>query len=124
MDIATLAPGRSSQRNQLILLDRAHLVRVTLGSSALAREVLDLFVDQVPVQIEALASALPGRPWFEAAHGLKGSARAIGALALAEVAAEAETVAAEASDGRRRELLATIRAIADETFAVVMADPT
>lgn len=105
------------------VLDRAHLARVTLGSAELAREVLDLFAGQVPHQIEALESSGPGRPWFEAAHGLKGSARAVGAWALAETAAAAERMAGDADGERREAMLAAVRAIATTTLAAVRAAP-
>lgn len=122
MSLAVIERGKAAEPGNLPVLDRAHLSRVTLGSSALAREVLDLFIGQVPSQLGALAAAQPGRSWFEAAHGLKGSARAIGAAALAEVAAAAEKAASDPDPARRTALLAQIRAITQATIAEARAE--
>ena len=81
-------PQRSAQP---LVLDIAHLRRYTLGDRGLEREILDLFVEQLPKTIVALKTAAVDRDWRMAAHTLKGSARAVGAhrLAMAAVAAEA-----------------------------------
>jgi HPt (histidine-containing phosphotransfer) domain-containing protein len=69
-------------------IDLAHLARMSLGDAALEREVLSLFLAQSAKLIEAL-STLP-RDGRELAHKLKGSARAIGAFAVADAAARLE----------------------------------
>jgi HPt (histidine-containing phosphotransfer) domain-containing protein len=78
--------GRSAQGG----IDRAHLARYTLGDAALEAEVLTLFLDDLPRRIEALGSAATPTDWKMTAHTLKGSARAVGAWQLAEIAQAAE----------------------------------
>lgn len=72
------------------VIDLAHLRRFTLGDEALELEILGLFIDQVPVTIQALKEARTDRDWVVAAHTLKGSARAVGAWRLARIAEYAE----------------------------------
>lgn len=72
------------------VLDEDHLSHYTLGDEALAIEILQLFVAQVDVYLDGLEGAKDGIEWQEIAHGLKGSARAIGAWALADLAETAE----------------------------------
>jgi HPt (histidine-containing phosphotransfer) domain-containing protein len=71
-------------------IDLAHLARMSLGDADLEREVLAMFAVQSAKLIGTLTS-LPhdGR---ELAHKLKGSARAIGAFAVADAAAALEHV--------------------------------
>src|ERR1700760_1683233 len=71
-------------------IDIAHLRRMTLGDAALEREVLSMF----SAQASRLAKELAARPANASAlaHTLKGSARAVGAFALGDVAAQLETL--------------------------------
>lgn len=71
-------------------IDIAHLRRMTLGDAALEREVLTMFSMQASRLAEALA-ALPSDA-LALAHTLKGSARAIGAFAVADAAAHLESL--------------------------------
>jgi HPt (histidine-containing phosphotransfer) domain-containing protein len=77
-------------------IDLAHLARMSLGDAVLEREVLSLFVAQSTKLIGALAT-LP-RDGRELAHKLKGSARAIGAFAVADAAARLEHVLASGAE--------------------------
>ncbi len=70
-------------------IDIAHLRRMTLGDTALEREVLTMFSMQASRLAEALAAMPADAPAL--AHTLKGSARAIGAFAVADAAAHLET---------------------------------
>jgi HPt (histidine-containing phosphotransfer) domain-containing protein len=72
----------------LVPIDPAHLAKMTLGDRALEREVLTLFA----AQAASLMATLAAWPADAAAlaHTLKGSARAIGAFAVADAAAELE----------------------------------
>src|SRR4029079_7040309 len=81
-------------------IDRAYLARFTLGNSALAREVLQLFADQVPLYLKALRDASVRKAWREAAHTIKGSASAVGAWRVARFAEMAERVDVEADVAR------------------------
>ncbi len=68
-------------------LDLAHLAAQTGADQALQREILALFVGQIGEILTALhdpAAPLPARA--DLAHKLSGSARAIGAFALAGIA--------------------------------------
>jgi HPt (histidine-containing phosphotransfer) domain-containing protein len=65
-------------------IDLGHLKRMTSGDPRLTREVLVLFASQTAGLVEALAADLAGGATL--AHTLKGSARAIGAFAVAEAA--------------------------------------
>lgn len=65
-------------------IDIDHLARMTLGERDLEREVLTLFAQQSADLLERLEK-LP-REGASLAHTLKGSARGIGAFAVAEAA--------------------------------------
>jgi HPt (histidine-containing phosphotransfer) domain-containing protein len=73
-----------------VTLDLDHLHRQTGGDRALEREVLNLFLTQSATDLERIASAGSDRERRQAAHGLVGSARAIGALEVARLAATVE----------------------------------
>jgi HPt (histidine-containing phosphotransfer) domain-containing protein len=77
-------------------IDLAHLGRMTLGDPVLEREVLAMFAAQSVKLIGALSALPEDAP--KLAHTLKGSARAIGAFAVAEAAAELEHALARGSD--------------------------
>ena len=78
-----------------------HLSRYTLGERALEGEVLELFQTKAAVWLQRLGAAQMDREWKEAAHTLKGSARAIGAWRVGDAAERAEALSAEAlADGR------------------------
>ncbi len=81
-------------------IDLVHLSRFTLGDRALEREALELFASQAGIYLERLRSAATDREWRDAAHSLKGSARAIGAF---RVGAAAELAEALQGDALRRE---------------------
>ncbi|HSO48052.1 MAG TPA: Hpt domain-containing protein [Rhizobiaceae bacterium] len=71
-------------------VDLVHLSAQTMGDRALEAEVLRIFLSQAPVWMDALTRTGGNTARREAAHTLKGSARAIGAFRLADLAAEAE----------------------------------
>jgi HPt (histidine-containing phosphotransfer) domain-containing protein len=71
-------------------IDMIHLRRMTLGDAALEREVLGMFSAQASHLAKALA-AMPSDA-SALAHTLKGSARAIGAFAVGDAAADLETL--------------------------------
>ncbi len=77
-------------------IDTTHLQRMTLGDAALEREVLTMFAAQA-LRLVAALGALP--PEADAlAHTLKGSARAIGAFAVADAAAALEAALKSGDD--------------------------
>lgn len=65
-------------------IDLAHLERMTLGDDGLAREVLAMFAAQAAEVMQTLATLPPDAAAL--AHRLKGSARAIGAMDVADAA--------------------------------------
>jgi HPt (histidine-containing phosphotransfer) domain-containing protein len=77
-------------------IDFEHLKRMTLGDAGLEQEVLAMFA----AQAASLLSTLATMPVDAAAlaHTLKGSARAIGAFAVADAAARLETVMSGGAD--------------------------
>ena len=78
-------------------IDFEHLKRMTLGDAGLEQEVLAMFAAQSAKLIGALADSA-GRMRPTLAHTLKGSARAIGAFAVADAAARLEAVLAGGAD--------------------------
>lgn len=71
-------------------LDRDHLARMTLGDSELELEVLSMFAEQAACLV-SMMTALPADA-SALAHKLKGSARGVGAFAVADAAAHFECV--------------------------------
>jgi HPt (histidine-containing phosphotransfer) domain-containing protein len=70
-------------------IDIEHLQRMTLGDGRLEREVLAMFSAQAASLLATLASLPPDAGAL--VHTLKGSARAIGAFAVADAALDLET---------------------------------
>jgi HPt (histidine-containing phosphotransfer) domain-containing protein len=88
-------------------IDRGHLARYTLGSPTLEREILGLFLAQLPLSIEQLRFAATDREWQIAAHTIKGSARSVGARHVASLALEAEQTSGVVDDEADRERILT-----------------
>ena len=84
-----LAPGDGP-------IDFEHLERMTLGDDAIEQEVLAMFVAQSARLVHTLA-AMPADA-SALAHTLKGSARAIGAFAVADAAARLEAAISRGFD--------------------------
>ena len=77
-------------------IDFAHLKRMTLGDAGLEQEVLAMFAAQSASLLSRLATMPADAPAL--AHTLKGSARAIGAFAVADAAARLEAVISGGAD--------------------------
>jgi HPt (histidine-containing phosphotransfer) domain-containing protein len=77
-------------------IDFEHLNRMTLGDAGLEQEVLALFVAQSARLVRTLATIPPDAGAL--AHTLKGSARAIGAFAVADAADRLEAAIARGID--------------------------
>lgn len=73
-------------------VDLVHLARYTLGEAALERVVLELFCTQSVLYLEQMRAAMSDKAWKDAAHSLKGSARAVGAWRAAQAAERAEAL--------------------------------
>lgn len=88
--VAFLMPGgESCGQARARPVDLVHLARQTLGDRALEQEVLALFVQQATTARDQIATASETER-LRLAHGLIGSARGIGAFAIADCAAEIE----------------------------------
>ena len=87
-------------------VDLVHLARQTGGDRALEEEVLRLFLRQAGAIGRAMRERAPCEQRKRAAHTLKGAARSIGALAVAESAGRVEDN--PNADGQVNELLTDI----------------
>lgn len=83
------SPGATPGSRTSRPLDLTQLTRQTMGDRALEREVLALFVKQALTVRDRLADADPAERRYMA-HSLKGSARSVGAYAMADCLAEIE----------------------------------
>jgi len=88
----TAARKHDSRRTCDIPIDWAHLSRFTLNDKVLEHEVLGLFAMDAPRYLAKMVTARGRKDWIEAAHTLKGSARAVGAWSVAEYAEAAEAL--------------------------------
>jgi len=107
-------PARTG-RKRLKAFDIALLRRYTFEDSDLERELLELFQAQLPLLIRQLAESKSQSEWHLAAHTLKGSARSVGAPALAELALELEQIGYQENPQRAK--LATRVEAAVKAFA-------
>ena len=78
-------------------IDFEHLERMTLGDAGIEQEVLAMFVGPVGQDWCSTLAAMPADA-SALAHTLKGSARAIGAFAVADAAARLEAAIARGFD--------------------------
>ncbi|MGE0768663.1 MAG: Hpt domain-containing protein [Hyphomicrobiaceae bacterium] len=111
-DAVAANTGVSGGRSEPV--DYAHLARYTFGNKALELEVLTLFAEQAPDYLTAMREARSEKEWRDAAHTLKGSARAVGALRVAEFAEYAEALRNAPQGGARQAVLARLAEALDE----------
>lgn len=93
-------------------IDFSHLERQTMGDRALEQEVLRLFLDQARTTIEQFAAA-DRKERLRLAHGLKGSARGVGAFPIANCMVELEKMPDDAA------LLRRLRRLVDEADELI-----
>ncbi|MDP2618724.1 MAG: Hpt domain-containing protein [Hyphomicrobiales bacterium] len=86
----SLVQGLSPQPGAGRPVDLVHLARFTLGDEKLEREILQLFRVQTRIYLDRLERARDAVHWRQAAHTIKGSAKGIGAWAVAAAAQRAE----------------------------------
>jgi HPt (histidine-containing phosphotransfer) domain-containing protein len=70
------------------VFDQPHLAHYTMHNADLEREIIGLFLAQLP---DLFAKLRDGVEWTLYTHTLKGSARAVGAMQIADVASLLET---------------------------------
>ena len=96
-------------------VDLAHLSRQTMGDRDLEREVLSLFLHQAHLVGDRMEGATPQERVL-LAHGLKGSARGIGAFRVADIADAVESD--PASPGNLHRLAEAIAEVRDFVSAI------
>lgn len=106
------------------VLDLVHLSRQTLGDRALETELLELFDRQATGALARLTgpAAASGVAAADIAHMLKGSARAVGALSVAQAAGDLEeALRCGAASARPLDALGWSIADARKTIAALLA---
>lgn len=98
-------------------VDYEHLNNQAAGNLPVMREVLDLFVVHTEQVIGELERASDAKSWKLWTHTLKGSARGVGAFAVADAAADAEKHAMDKSK------IAPVRAAFEEARAFIRQHP-
>ena len=73
-------------------IDFSHLNQYVDDDPELTREVFGLFRNQVEIWGRSLKADVNDDLWSNVTHSLKGSARAVGAIGLAEACEKAETL--------------------------------
>ncbi len=112
--MASLAVARAADAAPACLdrkglpIDRDHLARYTFGNIELELEVLQLFAEHAPRYLDGLRSATSEKEWRDAAHTLKGSAGAVGAFHVAELAQGAEALAESADAAARQSVIGAL----------------
>jgi HPt (histidine-containing phosphotransfer) domain-containing protein len=101
-------------------IDLVHLARQTGGDEQLEHELLALFAEQCDRQIQVIRSAGEMMKRQDAAHTLKGAARAVGAWHVADAAERVEAaLGALQSRGTATMEIETLSAAAREARDVI-----
>ncbi|MEZ5818125.1 MAG: Hpt domain-containing protein [Hyphomicrobiaceae bacterium] len=100
-------------------VDHAHLARYTMGNRPLELEVLNLFADQAPEYLAQLRVARDEKAWRDAAHTLKGSARAVGAFRVGDLAMRAEALSGSPDPVARAQVIESLEAALEEARAYI-----
>ncbi len=98
-------------------VDLAHLATYTAGDAALERELAGLFRVSTDRYLTQMRTQIDDQGWKDAAHGLKGAARGIGANDVARLAAYAEKLQGDAVRARRKSVLPEIEQAVDQAHA-------
>ena len=104
------------QHSQAVV-DYVHLKAQAADDLEVMREVLQLFIVHTEQLLEGLETTDDARTWKDLTHTLKGSARGVGAFAVADAAAIAES--ASLDKGR----IAAIREAFEAARQFVSANP-
>lgn len=81
-----------------------------MSSAELEREIVGLFLGQLPGLLANLKAPADAKDWKLFTHTLKGSAKAVGAMQVAEIATAMEDEGPEAGQGSIGALEAAIEA--------------
>lgn len=111
-------------------IDLSQLELMTGGDAALAVEALGIFRQSADIWSRLLDASAEPEQWADAAHGIKGAARSIGAMALGDACEVAERLgrsghptraeAAVAVSGVKDELGQALEAMAHVEHQLVM----
>ena len=112
-EVVRMAASKSGRANaSQVVFDRVHLAQYTMDSPELEREIVGLFVAQLPAILDRLLNASSSADWRIATHTLKGSALAIGACKIGDLAKKLEPVnGLEKSEKRKKLLSGLVRAV-------------
>lgn len=80
-----------------LVFDRVHLARYTMDCIDLEREIIQLFLAQLPETLAMIGAAVEAAEWKLATHSLKGSAAAVGAHRINRLAEALERFGVEAA---------------------------
>jgi HPt (histidine-containing phosphotransfer) domain-containing protein len=114
--------GRASAPPEATVFDEAGLLGRLMGDEALARAVIDGFLDDAPRQIDALTACLRAGDASGAsrqAHTIKGASATVGGEALASVAQEMERAAMSGDLDGVRDRLPDLEAAFDRLRAAM-----
>jgi HPt (histidine-containing phosphotransfer) domain-containing protein len=100
-------------------IDFAYLSRQTAGDHELERELLTLFAQQCVVHLRAIHGSADRQARMDAAHTLKGAARAVGAWQVAEAADRIEEGLAGPEQKASESALDALALAAAEARAVI-----
>jgi HPt (histidine-containing phosphotransfer) domain-containing protein len=100
-------------------IDGEHLARYTFGNVSLEREVLCLFSAQAPDYLSVLQRSRTSKEWRDAAHTLKGSARAVGAHRVSAAAERVEKLHDSTNKLDRLAALAELAEALDEVCGFI-----
>jgi HPt (histidine-containing phosphotransfer) domain-containing protein len=87
-----MTSSQSRSRPVAEVFDQAHLARYTMNSIELEREIIGLFLVQLPATVDMIEEAETAAEWKLATHTLKGAAAAVGAKRLEAIAIELESI--------------------------------
>jgi HPt (histidine-containing phosphotransfer) domain-containing protein len=88
-----------------VVFDRAHLAQYTMDSPELEREIVGLFMAQLPAILDRLLNVSSRADWRIATHTLKGSALAIGACKIGDLAKKLEPIDGLEQSEKRKKLI-------------------
>lgn len=111
----------SENSSAFVPVDIEHLRRYTFGDEALEKEILSLFLGQLPDTLAALRKAASQHDWKVAAHTLKGSCRAVGAFRLGDIAQDAERLVFSSGSEVRAAAIAQLEEAASEARDFIQA---
>lgn len=114
-------PGTDATGGDPVVLDTTQLAAQTCGDAALARTVLEMFLDQSAAVLRAVRESADARSRAEAAHLIKGSSRAIGAARVAAAAQRVEELGADDGEGAVLAAIAALHASVAEARAAIAA---